>query len=361
MTAVKGLGTYGNGVGVVTPLDHKLDQAGLLVKTTTPLLIRPGLFYPGTATIIVGKANMSYDVVAFNCASQRSAGAGVVLGGNDGTLNVVTTAAPGSNSRWDVLYQWHREYSLDGVDSNPVIGVIQGSAAAIPTVPSLAAFPGAIELGRVLVPSGVVATNSGTTITQTAPFTTVDGGTVPFRNTTEMDLWTTALVGQLALDLATGAVRRRSGSMWVPVGGPHCALRKSANQNLGTSAAALSWDVEISDPYGMHDNVTNNSRIILNEPGLYEVTANAYNNNTSGMGTLYARLNGTTDIPGSLDRDTADSVAALPLRVTFPVVSTAPTDYIEIMVLHSTAAGNIAGGTTQGSATVTVKRIGAST
>lgn len=215
MTAFKGLGTYGDAVGVVTPLDHKLAQAAQVAKTTTPLVVRPGLFYSGATTIVSGTAGMAYSVAAYQCVTQRSAGAGVVFGGNDGTLSVPTTAAPGSNSRIDVVYHWHKEFSLDGGDSNPVIGVVQGTAAASPTVPSLAAFPGAIELARITVPAGVTATNSGTTISQVAPFTTVDGGRVPFRNKTAMDLWTTAVTLQRAYAIDTGIEYLWDGTAWV--------------------------------------------------------------------------------------------------------------------------------------------------
>jgi len=214
VAATAPLGTYGNGVGTVTPLAMKMAQLGPIVKTTTVNVIRAGLFYNGSSTIVTGKANMSYDVAAFTAVCSRGASAGATYMANDGTYNVATTAAPGSNSRYDVVYVWPREYSLDGTDSNPVIGVVQGTAAASPTVPSLAAYPGAIELARILVPAGVTATNSGTTITQTAPFTSVDGGKVPFRTTTEMNVWTTALTNQRAVDLATGINYRWNGSAW---------------------------------------------------------------------------------------------------------------------------------------------------
>lgn len=189
MTATHGVGTYGNAAGIVTPLDHKMAQLGLVVKTAANT-IRPGLFWDGSATIVSGKANMSYDVRALTAVLSRGATAGAVLLSNDAVFNVVTTAAPGSNSRYDLVYIWQREFSIDGTDSNPVIGVIQGTAAASPTVPSLAAFPGAIPLAQILVPAGVTATNSGTTITQTAPFTAAAGGVVPFRNATERDAGT---------------------------------------------------------------------------------------------------------------------------------------------------------------------------
>lgn len=214
MTATHGEGTYGNAVGVTTSIEHKMAQVTEFVKTTTKNIIRPGVLYNGDASLVAGTAGMSYDVDAFSIVTQRSATSGVVKWANDGTLNVATTAAPGSNSRYDVVYAWHREYALDGVDSNPVIGVVQGTAAASPTVPSLSAFPGAVELARILVPSGVTATNSGTTFTQTAPFTAVDGGTVPFRTLTEINAWTTAITGQRASDITTGVIYRWSGSVW---------------------------------------------------------------------------------------------------------------------------------------------------
>lgn len=215
MTATHGEGPYGNAVGVTTPVEHKMAQVAEFVKTTTKNIIRPGVLYNGDASLVAGTAGMSYDVDAFTIVTQRSATSGVVKWANDGTVNVATTAAPGSNSRYDVVYAWHREYALDGVNSDPVIGVAQGTAAASPTVPSLTAYPGAVELARILVPAGVTATNSGTTITQTAPFTTTDGGKVVFRTTTEMNLWTTALTDQLAVDLSSMVTYRWNGAAWV--------------------------------------------------------------------------------------------------------------------------------------------------
>lgn len=356
MAVKHGLGTYGNAVGTVTPEDHKLAQAGLIVKDTTGK-IRAGLFYTGTETIVSGKANMSYDVAAFTAALTRGASSGAVLLANDGVVNVVTTAAPGSNSRYDVVYVWQREYSLDGTDSEPVIGVVQGTAAASPSVPSLSAFPGAIELARILVPAGVTATNSGTTITQTAKFTAAAGGVVHFRNSTDRDAETGLAVGQLGE--VSELLYVWGGSAWAAAAPepPACALSKSADQSLTTSAAALTWDVEISDPNDMHSTSSNTSRIVAPVDGLYEVSANLFNSNGAGMGTVHGRLNGTTDIAGSQSRGNAASGVALSLATVFSVVLSAG-DYVEVMVLHSTATGEIKGGTAANAAAVTVKRIG---
>lgn len=220
MTAYPGLGITGNGVGVTTPLSHKLAQSGLIAKTGAGTnTIRPGVFYDGVSNIVTGTDNMSYNVAAFTAALSRGGSSGTVLLANDGTVNVATTAAPGSNSRIDTVYVWQREFSLDGVNSNPVIGVAQGTAAAFPVAPSLAAFPGALELARITVPAGVTATNTGTTITQTAPFTAPAGGEVVFRNATERNA-ATLVAGTSALLLSDGTRHFSTGSGWVPVAEP---------------------------------------------------------------------------------------------------------------------------------------------
>ena len=282
MSAFKGLGTYGNAVGVVTPLDHKEAQAGQVVKASGNL-IRPGLFWGGSATIITGKANMSYDVAAYTCVTTRSATAGAVFGGNDGTVNVATTAAPGSNSRIDIIYHWHREYSLDGTDSNPVIGVVQGTAAAVPTAPSLAAFPGAIEIGRATVAAGITSTTSAT-ITQTAPFTAMAGGIVQVRNTTERDAGTWA-VGQTIRLLDTKTIQTWDGSAWISVGSPRHARYTYSRSVANTTSTTLSSAPTISTGDSMADyasfyTANVDGTITFQQAGVYTVTI------TASLGTV---------------------------------------------------------------------------
>lgn len=268
MTATHGEGVYGNAVGVTTPTDHKMAQVAEWVKTAANT-IRAGLLWDGNATIVSGKANMSYDVRAFSIVTSRGATSGAVKWANDAVLNLtkdITGAnlvAPGSNSAYHLVFAWHREYSLDGTDSNPVIGVIQGTAAASPSVPSLSAYPGAVELARILVPAGTTATNSGTTITQTAPFTAASGGVVAVRNTTERDAgsW---IEGQLVELLDSHVLQQYSGSGWNVVGG---------------------------------------------DTGWVNVTFTNSWANVSGFTTSYRRLNGVVYIRGRIQSGTANSVA----------------------------------------------------
>ncbi|HEY4267084.1 MAG TPA: hypothetical protein VGM94_02720 [Galbitalea sp.] len=162
-------------------------------------------------------------------------------------------------------------------------------------------------------------------------------------------------IGQQSVSDAVGLDRDRLDDL---ERGLYCSLQLSASQNLTTSAAGVVWDVEASDPSGMHDNSTNKTRITFPVAGLYEVSVQLYNNNSSGTGTVYGRLNGTTDVPASSVRNIGQSGVGAPLKSVFTVAAAAA-DYVEIMVLHSAASGAIAGGAIALASSVTVKLIGA--
>lgn len=351
MTAQNGEGVYGNGAGVVTPLAHKLSQNGPLVKDSTGKP-RSGVFYAGTATLVTGKASMAYDVAAFEAAICRARTKGTSFPTNDGVVTVPTTTAPGANSRIDIVYVQQAEASEGDPDTEAVIGVVQGTASSSPTAPALP--DGALELARAVVGAGITGTQDAV-ITQTAKFTVPLGSPIPFRNSTERDAAGTFPPYTRCVLLDTGAEFVYS-SGWKAVGSPACVLRKSANQSLSTAAQALTWDVETADPVGMHDGA-NPTRITAPVAGVYEVAAQVYNNNTSGLGTLYLRLNGTTDVPASGVRREGGLTTGTPLTSVSSVALSAG-DYIEVMVVHSAATGLIAGNTTSLSTTVSVKRIG---
>lgn len=220
MTAQNGEGVYGDGAGVVTPLAHKLSQNGPLVKDSTGKP-RSGVFYAGNASLVTGKANMSYDVAPFEAAICRTRTKGTSYPTNDSVVNVTTTAAPGSNSRIDIIYFQQKEVSEGDASTAAVVGVVQGTAASSPSAPTLP--DGAIELARAVVGAGITATTSAV-ITQTAPFTAASGGTVVVRNATERDGGTpyvaaSWLTGQRVLQLDTGVEYWHDGAALRPAVG----------------------------------------------------------------------------------------------------------------------------------------------
>lgn len=75
---------------------------------------------------------------------------------------------------------------------------------------------------------------------------------------------------------------------------PRVLVYKSTTQSItsGTSSTLVTWDTEQFDTDLMHDNATNNSRLICKTPGYYAISAAvAYGANTSGNRTAQVRLN----------------------------------------------------------------------
>ena len=163
---------------------------------------RLGVLPAHTNPLVTARASMGYDIGAFNAVSARTA-AGVEEVANDGTVTVATTAAPGSNSRIDVIWvraQFGSPVSSDG-SNDVVFGVTQGTPAASPSKPAIPA--GALELATATIPSTATTTqSSGVVITQTYQYTAAAGGTVLMRNRVELEAWS-APAGATARTLDT--------------------------------------------------------------------------------------------------------------------------------------------------------------
>lgn len=173
--------------------------------------IRAGVYPTHTNAIVSAKATMAVDVGAFVAALNRN---GLVRVANDGTVTVSISAAPGSGSRWSVVYVKQLETAApmsDGSDG-PVIDKVESTtseSAARALLPV-----GALELAVVQVPAGASATNSvGVIITQKAPYTSVLGGKVLARNDVELQAWA-PINGSTAYRLDTGVTYLRSGGAW---------------------------------------------------------------------------------------------------------------------------------------------------
>ena len=188
--------------------DTRLINAGLVESDTTGKP-RAGVLPAHYNPLVTGTAGMSYQVAAFNAVTSRS-GNGVEFIANDGATSVATTAAPGANSRIDVI--WVRSLFTTYADgsSDPVFGVTQGVAAASPSKPSIPA--GALELATAVVLSTTTQTST-VVVTQTHPYTAMEGGSVPLRNQTEQDAWAPAN-GATAFRIDTGRMYVRSGDAW---------------------------------------------------------------------------------------------------------------------------------------------------
>lgn len=191
--------------------DWRLIQAGMIAKAAdgSPRL---GVLPAHTGPLVTGTAGMAYEVAAHHAVTSRT-GDGVEHVANDGPVSVSTTAAPGSNSRIDVIWERCRfdMYTDDG-EYAPEFGVTQGTADLSPTKPTIPA--GALELAVATVTSTDVATST-TVITQTHPYTAAEGATVLVRNSTERSGWTPK-DGSYCFQLDTTLGYDRVAAGWVP-------------------------------------------------------------------------------------------------------------------------------------------------
>lgn len=171
--------------GGLSIADTRLILAGLIARSAAGVP-RLGVIPVHTSPLVTGTAGMAYSVAAFYGVSSRN-GTGIELVANDGPASVATDAAPGSNSRIDVIW-WRCRFGLysDSLPYTAEFGVTKGTAALTPTKPSIPS--GASELATAVVLSTTVATSTAV-ITQTFAYTAPEGGVVLLRNQTEHDAW----------------------------------------------------------------------------------------------------------------------------------------------------------------------------
>lgn len=255
--------------GGLSIVDERLILSGLIVKNADGTA-RTGVFPSGTDPLVTGRASMGYDIAPFRAAVSRT-GVGVELLANDATvINVPTDAAPGANSRIDVIYVRSQFTASTDPGNVPLFGVAKGTAAPVPTKPPIPA--GALELAYAPITSSATTTAS-VVITQSAPWTAAAGGVVPFRNKALMDAWTTAVEGQRAVAQDTKAEYTRIGAVWVQ----RTALALGANKG-DTVVPSGPWTTLNTAP-GVGTNVRNDGYtygaggIAVPSPGIYRVEA----------------------------------------------------------------------------------------
>lgn len=201
-----------------TPLDARLmNMAGIVSNADgSP---RTGVLGGAATAIVTTTAGMTVNVAAAEFATSKGKADGVAIFTNDGTTAVTITAAPVSNSRIDVIWVKHNDDTTGDANALPVFGATAGTAAASPTKPAIPT--GALELATLRIFAGTVATNGGSNVlTNTYQMTAARGGVVPFRTKVDLDLWTTAVDGQLAYVSADGNAFRfytgaTGGAAWI--------------------------------------------------------------------------------------------------------------------------------------------------
>ncbi|WP_100811798.1 hypothetical protein [Microbacterium sp. BR1] len=183
MTAVNGWPAVS---GAATFQDIRRALAGTVVKSSAGVL-RKGILPISTSALLSGTATMVVNVATHVAVLDRN---GAVFMPNEGVAPVTLSSAPVSGSRWSVLFDKQRETDSPFSDAadGPQIDKVESTSSLSAARALLPA--GALELGYVQVDAGAANTlDVGVTITETVPYTAMEGGTVLVRNDTELQAW----------------------------------------------------------------------------------------------------------------------------------------------------------------------------
>jgi hypothetical protein len=116
---------------------------------------------------------------------------------------------------------------------------------------------------------------------------------------------------------------------------PACAAYNNATQSIANATAvAVALNAEYYDTDGMHDTVTNNSRITIATDGIYVVTGNVlFDIGGTGIRDIAIYKNGTTTYRGAgTNNMSASFFTDLSVASTMSLVAG---DYIQLYVYHT--------------------------
>lgn len=265
------------------PLADTRLLVAAMVESDTTGKPRAGVLPSHYNPLVTGTAGMAYSVAAFAAVTAR-AGMGAELVANDGAATVATTAAPGANSRIDVIWVRSLFTTTGDAGTDPVFGVTQGTAAPSPLKPSIPA--GALELATAVVLSTTTQTSTAV-ITQTFVYTATQGGCVPVRNATELAAWAPAN-GAEAFRLDTGLMYVRSGDAW----------RLSRGYDRGTFAGATDGSGLVTVNHGL--GVSPMVVIVMDQnSGAVPNTRKIVRSATSSTQIQFYVTNGGNALPGN--------------------------------------------------------------
>jgi hypothetical protein len=233
---------------VTSPTDARLALSGLMAPDSGGVAVRAGAFYGPSVFNVTGMAAMSYSVAGGVAVVTRGASVGPYIGANDGAFTVATTAAPGSGSRYDLIYIKFPDEEQGDPDSLAVFGVVQGTAGGSPTIPTGSLPTGAVAIATALVPSGTTQTDTGVTINKMIPYTVARGAPVPVRTQAERDAMT-AYEGLVVRRLDNGLDNHYVDGGWevfgaVTVHGQSAPMKLKSGSTVATTSGAGQVEID---------------------------------------------------------------------------------------------------------------------
>lgn len=254
MTGSRGLFVRQNGGVGTTPVEARRALGALFVQAA-PDAPRSGLV--GAPDVVVtGTGGMSYSVVPINPVIHRTTGEGVYDFTFQSTTTVGTDVAPGTDSRWDLIWVKQNDIEKGDADNLPVLGVTKGTPSSSPSKPTSSLPDGALVLAEARIYAGTLATNAApNTIAQVFPWTAPQGAPVRVRSAADRNLITTPRIGQqvvrLDRDNHVQTYTGQGASGWEYKGPPvRTYLATGAVSNVTDNASRLlaSWP-SVTKPY----------------------------------------------------------------------------------------------------------------
>lgn len=233
---------------------------------------------------------------------------------SDASETKACVAAPGSNSRWDVLVLRTVDAAYSGGYTQGAIWEwISGTVAASPTVPTDSDIntagnykPGSwLRIANVKIAAGDTVVNPAN-ITDTRTWTTNANGLIYCASAATRPT-TNIAPGDRVLQLDTGAIYQRVGSIWVPCDGSLvCDVKSVATQTVGTGDTAMTFDTENDDVFGMHSG--SGSNITVPVAGRYWMVGMVQTGaQTAGAFDVKLRKNGTAEYEFRLSSGTGSN------------------------------------------------------
>lgn len=248
-----------------------------------------GIVAPGDLAVTQnGTPNMSVNVAAGKAFvdGTENANQGAYLCANDATVNLAIAASNPTNPRKDLVVAKVQDAEWSGATNSWSLAVVTGTAAAVPAEPAVPA--NAIVVALVDVAANATSITNAN-ITDRRRRSSALGGTVVCTTTTRPPA---PYLGQTIFETDRSRLSYWDGSLWYPItNGPSCRVFHNADQSIASGAeTTVAFNQERFDPDGMHDPVTNNSRVTIPFAGVYTMVFSGHYQSRADYLHAYAQL-----------------------------------------------------------------------
>lgn len=114
---------------------------------------------------------------------------------------------------------------------------------------------------------------------------------------------------------------------------PFCRLVQQSAQSIGTSDTALQFAAssENYDPYGLHDEAVNNTRITFNKTGIWLVKGTVFVQSNTAVTSLVATLSITGGVVPARSKSKPAATAVTMSQEVMEILSVVNGDYAELL------------------------------